>query len=339
MNLDTLRRKRTKRLGVKAPMHTGQRRVFFILDRATRRFHGDISLWMQYIEYARQQRAHKKLSQIITNALRLHPTHVELWIYAARYSLEDHADMTQARSYMQRGLRFCKSSKLLWVQYAKLEMIYISRIAARQRVLGLDGSRKIVSEQDTAMDDDPNADVIKLPPLTGEDVNPSRDSHDVDQEALQTLNSTPALTGAIPIAVFDAATKQFADDDPTLGYDFYNMVCEFEDTPCFRRVLEYIVEYTIGTFPTDSRARICYIRFPVAGIKSSNVQFPRAFAASLSRLKGHPSGGSPDVAELVIKWLQPLAAADDLDPALRRVILSTVASAEETIRDPPIVSS
>src|SRR5277367_1229970 len=40
MNLDTLRRKRVKRLGVKVTAHTGQRRIYFILDRATRKFHG-----------------------------------------------------------------------------------------------------------------------------------------------------------------------------------------------------------------------------------------------------------------------------------------------------------
>lgn len=329
MNLDTLRRKRIKRLGVKAQMHTGQRRVFFILDRATRRFHGDISLWMQYIEYARQQRAHKKLSQILTNALRLHPTHVQLWIYAARYALEDHADMTEARGYMQQGLRFCKSSRVLWVQYAKLEMIYISRIAARQKVLGLDGSREVAREQATAEDNDLDADELKLPELTGEDVNPSADTEDGKQAALQTLNNTPALTGAIPIAVFDAAMSQFADD-PELGYDFYNMVCEFEDAPCFKRVLEHIVDSIITRFPENSRARICHVKYPVAGIKPTNPQFPRAFAESLSRLKAYSSPMLPDLAEEVVKWLQPLAATDDLDPALHKVMLSTLGSAETT---------
>jgi U3 small nucleolar RNA-associated protein 6 len=335
MNLDALRRKRITRLGVKAAMHTGQQRVLFILARGTRKFYGDIGLWMQYIEYARKQRAHKKLSQILTNALRLHPTQVELWIYAARYALEDHADMMHARSYMQRGLRFCKASRLLWVQYAKLEMIYVSRIAARHKVLGLDESRKI-PENDTVDDHDLNADVVRLPQLTGEDVNPTADTDEADRTALETLKNTPALTGAIPIAVFDAAMKQFQNDSQ-LGYDFFNMVCEFEETPCFRTVLGHIVDTLIATNPTSALAQICYIRYPVAGVSTSSTQFPGAFSTSLSRLKEHSNGDSfpRQLALEVIKWLQPLIGTEDLDPALRKVMQSTLGRAEMATQSHP----
>ncbi|KAL1955433.1 hypothetical protein VTO42DRAFT_8589 [Malbranchea cinnamomea] len=334
MNLDALRRKRIKRLGVKSTqMHTGQRRVFFILDRATRKFHGDISLWMQYIEYARRQRAFKKLDHILTSALRLHPTQVELWIYAARYALEDHADMLQARSYMQRGLRFCKNSKLLWLQYAKLEMIYISRIAARQKILGIDGSRKAVPEVEMG-DGDSNADMIKLPQVTGEDINPTTDTDEANQQALQTLNNTPALSGAIPIAVFDAAMGHFGNDD-ALGCDFYNMICEFEGTPCMRRVLEHVVESMITKCPLSARAQVCHIRFPVAGVPPTSADFPRAFAMSLTRLKEHSKDGlTVALAEEVAKWLRPLVAISDLDPALCKVLRSTLGSAERVIKPP-----
>ena len=96
---------------------------------------------MQSIEYARKQKAHKKLSQIFTNVLRLHPTKADVWIYAAQFAMDVHADMTEARSYMQRGLRFCKNSKKMWLEYAKLEILYIAKIAARRCVLGLDGNQ------------------------------------------------------------------------------------------------------------------------------------------------------------------------------------------------------
>lgn len=326
MNLDTLRRKRIKRMGVRSPMHTGQRRVFFILGRATRKLHGDVGLWMQYIEYARQQGAHKKLEQILNSAIRLHPTQVEFWIYAARYMLEDHADMLQARSYMQRGLRFCKNSRLLWVQYAKLEMIYISRITARQQILGLDGSRKAVADVEMGEEGDLDADVIKLPRVTGEDINPTTEVD--DKEALETLASTPALSGAIPIAVFDAAMNHFGSND-VFGYEFYNMVCEFEGTPCFKRVLGHTVDSTTSKCPDSARAQICYIRFPTAGIEPASAQFPRAFAMSLSRLKEHSKDGlSSALAEEVAKWLQPLVATPGIDPALSKVMRSTLGSAE-----------
>lgn len=88
MNLESLRKKRVKRLGVKTTNHTGQRRIFFVLDRATRKFRGDIGLWMQYVAYARKQKSNKRVSQILTTVLRLHPTKAELWIYAANYALK-----------------------------------------------------------------------------------------------------------------------------------------------------------------------------------------------------------------------------------------------------------
>ncbi|KKZ65390.1 hypothetical protein EMCG_08770 [[Emmonsia] crescens] len=333
MNLDTLRRKRIKRLGVKSPIHSGQRRVFFILERATKKFHGDISLWMQYIDYARRQKAYKKLGQIFMNALRLHPTKVELWIYAARYALEDHGDMTQARSYMQRGLRFCKSSKLLWLQYAKLEMIYITRIATRQQILGLDGSRKApVAADDSATD--PNADIIALPVVTEEDINPSLGEEDgVDEAALENLNSTPALTGAIPIAIFDAAMKQFGND-AAVGHDFYTMVSEFTKTPCLRRVLGHIVESMMAANAISPHAQICFIMFPTAGVEITSAQFPRAFSISLSRLKECTSQstiGNKSLAKEVIAWLQPLIATEGLDPALCKVMTATVRNAEGSL--------
>jgi U3 small nucleolar RNA-associated protein 6 len=328
MNLDTLRRKREKRLGIKGSTHSGQRRIFFILERATRKFHGDLSLWMQYIEYARKERAHKKLSKIFMNVLRMHPTEAELWIYAARYALEEHADMTQSRSYMQRGLRFCKSSRALWVQYAKLEMIYITRIMARQRILGLvQNGQGLISENSV---EEPIADIIAFPQITGEDINPNLASSDVvDQVALQNLSSTPALTGAIPIAIFDSAMKQFNNDD-MLGRSFYDMVAEFEETPCLQKVLGRIVESLIANNTPSHHAQICHIKLAVAGIRTTSAQFPPAFGVSLSRLKDYmgSSSGNQALAVEVIKWIEPLLATDELDPALRIVMTSTMRSAE-----------
>ena len=62
MNLDALRKKRCKRLGVKASAFGGQssqRTVFFVLDRATKKFPGDMGLWMQYINFCKKEKAGK----------------------------------------------------------------------------------------------------------------------------------------------------------------------------------------------------------------------------------------------------------------------------------------
>ncbi|OJJ39093.1 hypothetical protein ASPWEDRAFT_168957 [Aspergillus wentii DTO 134E9] len=330
MNLDTLRRKRVKRLGIRSAGFSGQRRIFFVLDRATRKFHGDVGLWIQYTEYARQQKAFKKLSSIFTDALRFHPTNAELWVYAAKYALDDHADMTQSRSYMQRGLRFCKSSKFLWVQYAKLELIYIAKLVARQRILGLDREIEPAKpEEDTAFDD-PDADMIALPKITGEDINPSAGDEDgVDQVALEKLKSSPALSGAIPLAIFDSAWDHFKNDT-RFGHEFYDMVFEFGDLPCLRKILGHIIEAMMGAKSISHHAQICYIKFPTAGIQVTSPEFPRALGASLARMKEHRQQG--ELAQEIISWLQPLEKTEGLDPSLQRVIAATIRSSERTLQ-------
>ncbi|KAL3466676.1 U3 small nucleolar RNA-associated protein 6-domain-containing protein [Aspergillus heterothallicus] len=327
MNLDSLRRKRVKRLGIKSTAFSGQRRIFFVLDRATRKFHGDIGLWIQYIEYARRQKAYKKLSTILMDALRLHPSNAELWIYAAQYSIEDHADMTQARTYMQRGLRFCKSSKNLWIQYAKLELIYITKLVARQRILGLD--REIDASQPEASVDDLDADMIVMPKITEEDINPSGpEDNDNIKAALKTLNSTPALSGAIPLTIFDSAIKNF-DYDARFGHEFFDMVFEFVDVPCLQRILSHIVDVLQKAKSASHHTMICYIKLPTAGSQPTSADFPRALGAALSRLQEHRQ--NPQVAREVVSWLSPIKKTKDLDPSLQKALVVTIQKAEQVL--------
>lgn len=297
----------------------------FILDRATRRCPGDLGLWIHYIEYCRNQKMYKRLSQIFTDALRLHPGNADLWIYAAKYALDEHADMTQARSYFQRGLRFCKSQKNIWIQYGKLECIYIAKLFTRRRILGLDQPAKAPSAPDNTLDDT-DANVIALPVITAEDINPTLDGNDdVDEGALEALSATPALSGAIPMAIFDAAMKQF-DDNPALAHSYFDTVLEFEDLPCLQKVLGHIVDKQVATSPTSHHTGICHIRLPTTGIKVTSPDFPRAFGISLSHMKNYDMKDS--LAQDLVQWLQPMSENEDLDPALRTVIAATLQRAQ-----------
>ena len=283
---------------------------------------------MQYIEYARKQRSYKKLSQIFTRVLRLHPSKADLWIYAAGYAIEEHADMTMARDYMQRGLRFCKGSKNLWIEYGKLEMGYIAKIAARRRILGIDGSEPSEFPEDQGPDtfEDPNADVIALPVVTGEDVNPSIQSSDPeksDQVALDNLSSTPALSGAIPIAIFDEAMKHFPADD-TFGYSFWRMVIQFDDLPCLKTILSHIVNLMLTAMPASPLSQACDIRLPVIGIASNDPAFPRALGEVLEKLKTHmKSGPKPKLILETLTWMLPPTVMVNIDEGLRTVLKAT----------------
>ncbi|PCG99256.1 RNA-processing protein, HAT helix [Penicillium occitanis (nom. inval.)] len=327
MNLEALRKKRTKRFGIKAtPQHAG-RRVLFILDRATRKLPGSLGLWIQYIEYCRRQKMYRRLSDVFSDALRLHPANADLWVYAAKYAMEDHADMTQARSYFQRGLRFCKSQRNIWVQYGRLECIYIAKLFARRRILGLDESGKAVEVASTAADGD--TDMIALPAITEEDINPTGKKNDeIDEGALETFNSTPALTGAIPMAIFDAAMKE-SNDNIILSQEFFDMVFEFEDLPCLRKILDHIVTHQTTKSPLHYRTAICHIKVPVAGLNVTSPEFPQALGISLNNMKKYQL--EPNLAQELIRWLKPLSENEELDSALQKVLEITLARAQKIL--------
>ncbi|MCJ1285038.1 U3 snoRNP protein [Xylographa opegraphella] len=322
MNLETLRRKRTKRMGQKYTGHTGQKRISFILDRATRKFHGDIGLWMQYLDYSIKQKAYKKVAQILTNLLRLHPTKPELWIYAAKYVMEDQGDMTSARSYMQRGLRFCKQSKELWLEYARLELIYIAKIAGRREILGLE-SHLFEKASQPALDDH-EADHIALPVITAEDINPGLSTDDsLDQDVLRNLSKTPVLTGAIPIAIFNAAMENFKD--VAFGERFYNMVIEFNSISCIGQISKHIVNSLMSLDSTSPASTNCFIRQPLAGVQTSSPEFPAILSVVLKQLsikiEMHPS---LDFLDRSMDWLLSYISIGDIDPDIRTVIIATL---------------
>ncbi|KAK7546607.1 U3 small nucleolar RNA-associated protein 6-domain-containing protein [Phyllosticta paracitricarpa] len=322
MNLEALRKKRAKRLGVKAG-HQGQRRIFFIFDRAVRKHHGDLGLWMEYLNFACKEKANKKLKEILTSVLRMHPAKAELWVWAARWAMDFQADMTGARAYMQRGLRFCKHSRFLWLEYAKLEMIYVAKIAARRQILGLDQERKTV--EPTA--DDADADMIALPDVTAEDIDPSLKKDDgVDQVALQNLANSPVLSGAIPRAIFDAAMKHF-EVDPALGEQFFDLFSEFDRAPCTKDILQHVVNILNESKPTAVSAQACSFRLPLFGVEPSSPLFPPALGETLQHIKALLQSSQktkPQLAEKAVRFLLPVLRQEDLDQSLRKVLSASV---------------
>lgn len=286
---------------------------------------------MQYISYARKQKSNKKVSEILTRMLRLHPTKSELWIYAANYALEERGDMMEARSYMQRGLRFCKSSGELWVEYARLEMIYIAKIAGRRRILGLD-QPDVGKKSDVPNDEGIDGDEVALPVVTAEDIDPdSRDVEGVDQEALKKLEASPALSGAIPMAVFDAATKQFRNDEGII-VQFFDMVTDFTEVPCQKIILNHILDALQSTAPDSPETITRFIRQPVIGIRHIASDFPASLGTALDRFKlasGRPTAAWARIVlnRHMIQWILSYLEFENLDPDLRKVLQMTMKKA------------
>ncbi|KAH8724672.1 hepatocellular carcinoma-associated antigen 66 [Phaeosphaeriaceae sp. PMI808] len=322
-NVDALRRKRIKRLGARYK-GTGQRTIYLLYNRATRKFSGELTLWMQYIDFARRDKAYKRLNDIFTSVARLHPTKPEIWVHAANYFMDTQADMTNARSYMQRGLRFCKKSLYLWLEYAKLETIYIGKIAGRRKALGLDAN----PHQPVVAGDDEN--MIALPQVTAEDMDSTlRQDHGVDELALHNLAAAPLLTGAIPLAIFDSAMNQFEGKASIADY-FFTMFAEFEQLSCTPHILQHVLSYLQLHFPDAVETAICSFRILLFDSNPTNVDFPLALTSALDvmsmTIKQHPAEAArlSEVAVSHLLPLQRLATDVDADAIVQTILSKTL---------------
>ncbi|KAL9615541.1 MAG: hypothetical protein Q9167_000054 [Letrouitia subvulpina] len=334
MNLENLRRKRVKRLGIKSTSSVGQRRVFFIFDRATKHLPGDLGLWLQYLDFARKQKARTKVSQILTNVLRLHPTKSEFWIYAANYVFSEQGDIIQARSYMHRGLRFCQHSTTIWSEYLKLEMAHLSKVNVRRQVLGIDKVNEDINE--TSDYNDFNSDAVPLIKLTPSDVDPIFPSNkSADEAKLQKLNSSHAQTGAIPSAIVNAALKQ-SPEHLELGSQLFDVLAAFGDLRCTKSLVQQIVDELSRTRPKSPTTLDCFIRQPFHGLSATSVAFPEALRTALQRLNKSMSDSSMldssrqalefrvDLSSKTIDWILEYLEDANLDPAVRQILKATL---------------
>jgi len=106
MNLDELRRKRRARMvNTKQSIsdYAGPRRIYFIFKRCLTKFSGDISIWLQYINFAKKTGASRTLGKIYAQVIQLHPMNEKMWILAAAWEWEENANIVAARGKVQRA--------------------------------------------------------------------------------------------------------------------------------------------------------------------------------------------------------------------------------------------
>ncbi|KAF9429964.1 U3 snoRNP protein [Podila epigama] len=236
MNLETLRKKRRARMvsdtKVTISDYAGPRRINFIYKRCLKKFHGDMSIWLQYINYVKSTGASRTLGKIFAEAIQLHPMNEKLWILAASWEWEQNANIVAARVLLQRALRLNTTTQSLWHEYFRLELVYIAKILARREILGIDAVPQ-EEEEDEEMDSD---NMIKLPTVTGEEFSPVTNDDDkkeaelvkgkknkkgkkekVDEkmteekaEKLKT-ESNPVLRGEVAMVVYHSGIKEIPD--------------------------------------------------------------------------------------------------------------------------------
>lgn len=335
MNVDRLRVKRVQRLGKEdfsddegagetdkkgqgISAYAGQRRILFIFDRGVRKFPADMSLWANYIQYAKQEKALNVLTKIYTRMLQLHPTKPAVWIMAAKYEVEYNSAIRAARSIMQRGLRFNSTSDIMWVEYAKLELIYVCKILARRKLLGLvtEAQQKANEEEETKGSQTTKAtsdntedeaalqtDTIALPSVD-EELEAAAKAElkalpEADMSMLGNPETNPALRGDIALAIYDAAgpslTQYLSRDTEkqakllSISEQFLALFDSFTDGVDRQYLCNHVISSLVRSFPSplDPTVALWDVTLPIRHLGHSNAEFPDSLKLVINKYNNY----------------------------------------------------
>ncbi|KTW30951.1 snoRNA-binding rRNA-processing protein UTP6 [Pneumocystis jirovecii RU7] len=309
MNLEALRKKRAKRLNIKGKPTIsdwgGVRRIFLIFERATKKFHGDIDLWFQYIHYAQHEKSTKIIGRVIASALQFHPTKPKLWIFAGYHELNWNNNMSAARATMQRGLRLNMHSPELWTEYCRMELLYIIKLSTRHKILGIYGTEDNKSDHESIQDEivqgkdieevaqeknvvkTINDDCIILSETAFEkyekthSIVPTNTDPKQSSGSVPNLRDNPVMNGEI-ISIIIKTSIQHIQNNIELLESFYNMIESFDNLECKYRLLDEIVSL-IREVATIDLAEVALLTLPLHKFLKnvSNTSFPDALKSSL----------------------------------------------------------
>ncbi|CAH0480952.1 unnamed protein product [Peronospora belbahrii] len=204
LKLDALRAARKERLGLEKVTlgdTAGVKRVHNIFDRLLFKHRGSVELWLQYVAFCKREGSNRVLSAVFSRALQSHPRSAELWIEAASYEFGVNLNVDSARVLMQRAIRLNKHNQKLWLEYFRLELLYVQKLAMRRQVLRLDEkAEKIVDDGSAVLIDE-------LP----EEKSAEKDEISAKLAAKMTARKI-VLQGAIAKIVYTNAVAAISDD-------------------------------------------------------------------------------------------------------------------------------
>jgi U3 small nucleolar RNA-associated protein 6 len=305
-----------------------------IFDRGVNRHPSSLELWHEYLAYAAKVKATKRWRKVMTSALRMMPTNPELWVLAGRRSAS-HGDMSAARSFFMRGCRFCAREPTVWVEYARCELQWLSKIEAKSK--GKNNAADALKAERTEDGDeikfnDGNSDEEE----SGEEdmlPQPSNDTKPVfNVETTKTLQKhNPALDGAIPLAIFNISRKQtfFNADVAEL---FFDMVAEFNRLSVYAKISQHILDSMMEEYANAPATCNCYVRQPLIGVSPDVPEFPRGLKEGLARLRAslESTSDQKELARKTVGWIEVVLAVENLEENLRLVLERMKANLQQT---------
>ncbi|KAK3299501.1 U3 small nucleolar RNA-associated protein 6-domain-containing protein [Chaetomium fimeti] len=346
-SLDRLRAKRSRRLNLQrsSTSRASHARTFGIFERAVLKHPGCVPLWRAYLDFAAHEAAAaKRWRRICTRALRLHPTDAGLWALAGRRAAQG-GDMERARAHFLRGCRFCTGDAALWVEYARCEMEWLARVEAKKagkgvrkgvNVMEAVKATEAVQEGDIMLFDDEDEDDsgdeggLLLPDPDAQGGKMAK-AEVFDEEATKKMEQSPALSGAIPIAIFGIAKKQ-PFFGPAAAETFFDAFAGFGNVSSQGKIVQHVLDTMVELFPNHPCTCSCQIRQPLVGVDVRTAAFPKALRESLARLKSgmEKTQDKKELASKVVAWMDVILATEGLDAAVKTVLEHTKRSLEES---------
>ncbi|KAM1224180.1 hypothetical protein ACFX2G_044074 [Malus domestica] len=115
----------------------GVRRILDIYRLAVTRFTGDLELWFRYLDFCKERR-NGRIKEVLNKVIGFHSKQPSVWIYKAAWEFDNFSNVEAARNTMLQGLRFCKNSEDLWLEYLRMELTFLNKLKARKVALGED---------------------------------------------------------------------------------------------------------------------------------------------------------------------------------------------------------
>ncbi|WBW73858.1 U3 snoRNP-associated protein Utp6 [Schizosaccharomyces osmophilus] len=202
MTLEALRKKRHRRLQVKGKTtvsdYAGVRKILYLFLRATNKFFGDSTLWLDYIQYAKSIHASHIVGKICAAAIQKHPNNIHLWLVACDNEFTENANMAAARSLMHRALRLNKENPILWASYFRLELAYMAKLHYRSEILLAADTEKEEAASSGPSGDSLDSDHIQLPSISMEEylADKTHNANGVNEKVTSAMNAEDSANAA-----------------------------------------------------------------------------------------------------------------------------------------------
>jgi hypothetical protein len=171
------------------------KRIHYLYQRVCYTFNTEL-LWLEYLHYCLDTKSFHQFTTLVSKGIQLDTSRLSLWLLAIQYEFK-WGSITNCRVLIQKSIRCNQESKELWIEYFRLEVLFMIKVLLRFKVLGLDSAGSLGTEITIGTE--------KEVVVDEEIINPSVDIPSV------TLDSTTPDTDttSIPNLIFQSGVKQF----------------------------------------------------------------------------------------------------------------------------------